>query len=61
MTSTVGVPLCPGFGGGKYISFEERQWHQPCFTCTQCSVSLVGAGFFPDGERILCRDCHNGL
>lgn len=50
-----------GFGGGKYISFEDRQWHQPCFTCSQCSVTLVGAGFFPDGDRILCRDCHNNL
>lgn len=51
----------PGFGGGKYISFEDRQWHQPCFTCSQCSVSLVGVGFFPDGDRILCRDCHSSL
>uniref|UniRef100_G3PKF3 Four and a half LIM domains protein 3 n=2 Tax=Gasterosteus aculeatus aculeatus TaxID=481459 RepID=G3PKF3_GASAC len=50
-----------GFGGGKYVSFEERQWHQPCFTCSQCSASLVGAGFFPDGERILCRDCNSGV
>ncbi|KAG7255093.1 hypothetical protein CRUP_028448, partial [Coryphaenoides rupestris] len=49
------------FGGGKYISFEERQWHQTCFTCTECSVSLVGAGFFPDGERILCRECNSSL
>uniref|UniRef100_A0A8K9Y2Y3 Four and a half LIM domains protein 3 n=1 Tax=Oncorhynchus mykiss TaxID=8022 RepID=A0A8K9Y2Y3_ONCMY len=47
-----------GFGGGKYISFEERQWHQPCFTCTECSVSLVGAGFFPNGDQILCRECN---
>lgn len=55
------VPLAPGFGGGKYISFEDRQWHQPCFTCSQCSISLVGAGFFPDGDRILCRECNSGL
>ncbi|KAI4811058.1 hypothetical protein KUCAC02_013981 [Chaenocephalus aceratus] len=48
-----------GFGGGKYISFEDRQWHQPCFTCSQCSASLVGAGFFPDGDKILCRECNS--
>ncbi|KAF3839394.1 hypothetical protein F7725_018111 [Dissostichus mawsoni] len=47
------------FGGGKYISFEDRQWHQPCFTCSQCSASLVGAGFFPDGDKILCRECNS--
>lgn len=50
-----------GFGGGKYISFEERQWHQPCFTCSRCSVSLVGAGFFPEQDEILCRNCNSNL
>ncbi|XP_019738778.1 four and a half LIM domains protein 3-like [Hippocampus comes] len=48
-----------GFGDGKYISFEERQWHQPCFKCSRCSVSLVGSGFFPDRDQILCTDCNN--
>lgn len=51
--------LCPaGFGDGKYVSFEERQWHQPCFKCSRCSVSLLGSGFFPDRDQILCRDCN---
>lgn len=49
----------PGFGDGKYVSFEERQWHQPCFKCSRCSVSLVGSGFFPDRDQILCTDCNN--
>ncbi|KAG5858005.1 hypothetical protein ANANG_G00025510 [Anguilla anguilla] len=49
-----------GFGG-KYISFEERQWHQPCFACSRCSVSLVGAGFFPAQDEILCRECNSSL
>uniref|UniRef100_A0AAY5KDG4 Four and a half LIM domains 3b n=1 Tax=Esox lucius TaxID=8010 RepID=A0AAY5KDG4_ESOLU len=48
-----------GFGEGKYISFQDRQWHQPCFKCSCCSVSLVGAGFFPDRDQILCADCNN--
>ncbi|XP_038124578.1 four and a half LIM domains protein 3-like [Cyprinodon tularosa] len=47
-----------GFGDGKYVSFEERQWHQPCFKCSRCSVSLVGSGFFPDRDQILCKDCN---
>ncbi|XP_066525462.1 four and a half LIM domains protein 3b [Hoplias malabaricus] len=46
-----------GFGDGKYISFEDRQWHQSCFKCSGCSVSLVGAGFYPSGVKILCKDC----
>lgn len=48
-----------GFGDGKYVSFEERQWHQPCFKCSRCSVSLVGSGFFPDRDLILCADCNS--
>ncbi|RVE66620.1 hypothetical protein OJAV_G00109360 [Oryzias javanicus] len=48
-----------GFGDGKYISFEDRQWHQPCFKCSRCSVSLVGSGFFPYRDQILCTDCNN--
>ncbi|KAJ3609003.1 hypothetical protein NHX12_023531 [Muraenolepis orangiensis] len=48
-----------GFGDGKYVSFQERQWHQPCFKCSRCSVSLVGAGFFPDRDHILCSDCNS--
>lgn len=48
-----------GFGDGKYISFEDRQWHQPCFKCSRCSVSLVGSGFFPDRGHILCTDCNS--
>lgn len=48
-----------GFGDGKYVSFEDRQWHQPCFKCSRCSVSLVGSGFFPDRDQILCTDCNN--
>lgn len=51
--------LLSGFGDGKYVSFEERQWHQSCFKCSGCSVSLVGAGFFPNGSNILCKDCNN--
>ncbi|TRY89336.1 hypothetical protein DNTS_003605 [Danionella cerebrum] len=43
--------------GAKYISFEERQWHSECFTCMQCSVSLVGRGFLTQRDDILCTDC----
>uniref|UniRef100_A0A4W5LBT9 Four and a half LIM domains 3 n=1 Tax=Hucho hucho TaxID=62062 RepID=A0A4W5LBT9_9TELE len=49
----------PITGHGKYVSFQDRQWHQPCFKCSHCSVSLVGSGFFPDRDQILCGDCNN--
>ncbi|XP_071395740.1 four and a half LIM domains protein 2-like isoform X1 [Centroberyx affinis] len=46
-----------GLGGSKYISFEERQWHNDCFNCKKCSVSLVGRGFLTSRDDILCPDC----
>uniref|UniRef100_A0A671XSJ8 Four and a half LIM domains 2 n=1 Tax=Sparus aurata TaxID=8175 RepID=A0A671XSJ8_SPAAU len=46
-----------GLGGSKYISFEERQWHNDCFNCKKCSVSLVGRGFLTERDDILCPEC----
>ncbi|KAJ8334871.1 hypothetical protein SKAU_G00405100 [Synaphobranchus kaupii] len=46
-----------GFGEGKFVSFGERHWHQTCFSCSRCSASLAGVGFFPEKDLILCRDC----
>ena len=46
-----------GIGGAKFISFEDRHWHNDCFICAQCSTSLVGKGFITDGADILCPEC----
>ncbi len=46
-----------GIGGTKYISFEDRHWHNECFTCNQCRSSLVGRGFLTEGMDILCPEC----
>ncbi|ETE73873.1 Four and a half LIM domains protein 2 [Ophiophagus hannah] len=49
--------IMPGLGGTKYISFEERQWHNDCFNCKKCSLSLVGRGFLTERDDILCPEC----
>ncbi|XP_077452108.1 four and a half LIM domains protein 2-like [Stigmatopora argus] len=46
-----------GLGGSKYISFNERQWHNDCFNCRKCCVSLVGQGFLTCNNDIFCPDC----
>lgn len=51
-----GKPIT-GMGGTKFISFEDRHWHNECFTCISCKTSLVGKGFITDGLDILCPDC----
>ncbi|KAJ8273417.1 hypothetical protein GJAV_G00101390 [Gymnothorax javanicus] len=50
-----------GFGEGKFVTFEDRHWHHSCFSCSRCSASLVGVGFFPEKDQILCRDCSTQL
>lgn len=59
-SSLTRAPWCSfssGLGGSKYISFEQRQWHNECFNCKRCSVSLVGRGFLTSNDDILCPDC----
>ena len=47
-----------GLGGTRFVTFEERSWHNDCFLCSDCQSSLVGKGFITDGpEAILCSDC----
>lgn len=47
----------PGIGGTRFISFEDRHWHNDCFICAGCKASLVGRGFITDGEDIICPEC----
>ncbi|CAH1133286.1 unnamed protein product [Ceutorhynchus assimilis] len=46
-----------GIGGTKFISFEDRHWHNDCFFCASCNTSLVGRGFITDQEDIICPEC----
>ncbi|CAD1470321.1 unnamed protein product [Heterotrigona itama] len=51
------VTFVSGIGGTRFISFEDRHWHNDCFICAGCKTSLVGRGFITDGEDIICPDC----
>jgi len=46
-----------GIGGTRFISFEDRHWHNDCFICASCKTSLVGRGFITDAEDIICPEC----
>lgn len=47
-----------GLGGTRFVTFEDRSWHNECFICNDCCGSLVGRGFITDGpDTILCGDC----
>lgn len=46
-----------GIGGTRFISFEDRHWHNQCFICADCKTTLVGRGFITDAEKIICPEC----
>jgi hypothetical protein len=46
-----------GIGGTRFISFEDRHWHNDCFICATCKTSLVGRGFITDADDIICPEC----
>lgn len=51
------VYFIAGIGGTRFISFEDRHWHNDCFTCASCKTSLVGRGFITDETDIICPEC----
>ncbi|XP_075058905.1 four and a half LIM domains protein 5 isoform X2 [Mixophyes fleayi] len=50
-----------GQGGGKYISFEDRQWHSDCFKCAKCTMSLVGQKFLTQHNDMYCPKCGHDI
>ncbi|XP_077361417.1 four and a half LIM domains protein 1-like [Festucalex cinctus] len=47
-----------GFGKGvNVVSYEGVSWHEYCFNCKRCSLSLANKAFVAKGRDILCSDC----
>ncbi|KAL4631665.1 four and a half LIM domains protein 1-like isoform X1 [Arapaima gigas] len=51
-----------GFGKGtSVVNYEGKSWHEYCFTCKRCSLSLANKRFVAHGEGIYCPDCAKKL
>ncbi|KAF0293273.1 Four and a half LIM domains protein 2 [Amphibalanus amphitrite] len=48
---------CHGVLEGRYSAFQNRSWHNNCFTCVDCGASLVGTGFIDIDGDVLCQPC----
>eukprot|EP00095_Tigriopus_kingsejongensis_P005744 snap_masked-scaffold28_size608977-processed-gene-1.8 protein:Tk05744 transcript:snap_masked-scaffold28_size608977-processed-gene-1.8-mRNA-1 annotation:"lim and cysteine-rich domains protein 1" len=46
-----------GLGSTKFVAFETLAWHNECFFCARCKLSMVGKGFIQDGGNIVCPEC----
>lgn len=54
--------LCAGFGHGtNVVNYEGLSWHEYCFNCKKCSLSLANKRFVINGEHIYCPDCAKKL
>ena len=57
----------PAFEGVKSVvccvaqdlSYKDRHWHERCFKCCDCQVSLVDHPFACKNEKLYCADCHD--
>lgn len=39
------------------LSYKEKHWHEACFLCNKCRVSLVDKQFGSKAEKIYCGNC----
>lgn len=57
-----GSPDVPGFGRGtNVVNYEDKSWHEYCFNCKKCSLSLANKRFVINEENIYCTDCAKKL
>ena len=60
--------VCPvpcgaaGFGHGtNVVNYEGFSWHEYCFNCKKCCLSMANKRFVLNGEHIYCPDCAKKL
>ena len=41
------------------LSYKDRHWHEKCFKCCDCQVSLVDHPFASKNDKLYCADCHD--
>lgn len=43
----------------KDLSYKEKHWHESCFLCQKCRVSLVDKPFGSKNEKVYCANCYD--
>jgi len=41
------------------LSYKDKHWHEACFLCSKCRVSLVDKQFGSKVEKIYCGNCYD--
>jgi len=57
--------LCAGCGErieeGRVIPVGDKNWHEKCFVCAECSEPLAGKMYVTHQDRYLCKSCYQKL
>lgn len=51
-TSVIGID-------SKDLSYKDKHWHEKCFLCNKCQVSLVDKQFGSKMDKIFCGPCYD--
>ncbi|XP_055700793.1 oocyte zinc finger protein XlCOF6-like isoform X3 [Phlebotomus papatasi] len=43
----------------KDLSYKDKHWHEACFLCNKCRISLVDKQFGSKADRIYCGNCYD--
>ncbi|XP_076331853.1 four and a half LIM domains protein 3-like isoform X3 [Tachypleus tridentatus] len=43
----------------KDLSYKEKHWHESCFLCSKCKVSLVDKPFGSKADKVYCGSCYD--
>jgi hypothetical protein len=41
------------------LSYKDKHWHEACFLCNKCRVSLVDKQFGSKADKIYCGNCYD--
>jgi hypothetical protein len=41
------------------LSYKDKHWHEDCFLCSMCKISLVDKPFGSKNDRIFCANCYD--
>lgn len=43
----------------KDLSYKDKHWHEACFLCQMCRISLVDKQFGSKSDKIYCGNCYD--
>ncbi|KAI8041017.1 hypothetical protein M5D96_005267 [Drosophila gunungcola] len=43
----------------KDLSYKDKHWHEACFLCFKCHLSLVDKQFGAKADKIYCGNCYD--